>query len=729
MCLIYLYIAHLSRCIESQGFPFSTDFAIQYDEISHRLHITKKSSQSAPIFPIFGVNIKSLNLIVGRNGCGKSTILNLLGMKREDRQDEFPPYSDRNWPSAETGHTWFALYHLAGDTFAAEGYGPELLDRSQTSGMWLQHHYSVGFQYDFNKQDIVPGSIQALQELDMPGEFFEQSGGNSIEDDIKKKHIEKKYIESKCIKSNPLNHLLYLSYHIQTPAPWYSSNSRRMEDGGLGFMFRRTYIGEPDYAGVCRYLYDAVHNREMEEKIASVPSAVKIRIQLSDRLREKEQAYDSAAPETIDYAAQADRKVKFSVGRLIYGEDQKLLSMPIPQISAYMKKNYQQEEEYTFRQCMVIKYLENVLGTLLIRKQVPSKIKYQEPDEAGNGAEARYEYRKGYLLAFLKELLKVEYEENYDSGMLLDSEDYRLAEDFCRAIEQIPEPYFERGELVSVPLKECQENFLIPFMKVYDRNQKESHTLNHEAFLRVSVENLSSGEIRFIGLYASLYSGILRNSAYSKGDTCILLLDEPDERFHPEWSRQFIKNLTELLQTEPFSDYQYQIIMATHSPLLLSDVPKENICCLECRDGYTVQSKAAYGFMSNINDILLDSFFVESPFGAFAETYVDGIMEELGRLEDRIENKKKENRKTIQETGQKASLKGKWSEEKLGHRRVARYRRQDQDDDRNKFYNKEAFVKEKQQLHRLEVKIQIIDEPIIREGLERKIHTLRRQLW
>lgn len=157
--------------------------------------------------------------------------------------------------------------------------------------------------------------------------------------------------------------------------------------------------------------------------------------------------------------------------------------------------------------------------------------------------------------------------------------------------------------------------------------------------IEINFRNLSSGEAFYLAFYASLYWGINQMKNHFPGDTCILLLDEPDRCFHPEWSRRFIKNLTETLTSSPFNKFNYQIIIATHSPLLLSDVLKEDIICLNTtEDGNIRVEKAPYGFMSNINDILLDSFFMEAPYGAWAEEYVNKLIKQINEISLDIKN-------------------------------------------------------------------------------------------
>ena len=122
-------------------------------------------------------------------------------------------------------------------------------------------------------------------------------------------------------------------------------------------------------------------------------------------------------------------------------------------------------------------------------------------------------------------------------------------------------------------------------------------------------------------------------------DTCILLMDEPDSSFHPEWSRNFIKNLIDFLQIKGFLNYRFQIIMTTHSPIILSDILKDDIICLDydMEEGKTVFKKSEFGFMSNINEIMIDTFFVKGVVGTFAEEIVDQLIRDINNLQKGIE--------------------------------------------------------------------------------------------
>lgn len=71
---------------------------------------------------------------------------------------------------------------------------------------------------------------------------------------------------------------------------------------------------------------------------------------------------------------------------------------------------------------------------------------------------------------------------------------------------------------------------------------------------------------------------------------------------------------------------------------MLSDVPSRNIRCLDIVDGHTVVKESDYGLMSNINDIMISSFFVCKPFGTFAESYVNGLIERINDYGKKLRN-------------------------------------------------------------------------------------------
>ena len=91
-------------------------------------------------------------------------------------------------------------------------------------------------------------------------------------------------------------------------------------------------------------------------------------------------------------------------------------------------------------------------------------------------------------------------------------------------------------------------------------------------------------------------------------------MDEADLTYHPEWQRQLIKILTAFLPLEFGSCglNNIQLILTTHSPLLLGDIPPNNVIYLK------ENTNNINTFGQNIHTILKDSFFLKNGIGAFA---------------------------------------------------------------------------------------------------------------
>ena len=49
---------------------------------------------------------------------------------------------------------------------------------------------------------------------------------------------------------------------------------------------------------------------------------------------------------------------------------------------------------------------------------------------------------------------------------------------------------------------------------------------------------------------------------------------------HPEWQRTFLKDLISFVN-KTFQSNRIQIVLTSHSPFLISDLPKESVILLE----------------------------------------------------------------------------------------------------------------------------------------------------
>lgn len=127
----------------------------------------------------------------------------------------------------------------------------------------------------------------------------------------------------------------------------------------------------------------------------------------------------------------------------------------------------------------------------------------------------------------------------------------------------------------------------------------------------------------------------------------IVLLDEADLTFHPTWKKKYVKALLTALphifnSSPMFKDEKtkptFQIIFTTHDPLSLSDLPNANVVYIERKNyeskanimDYDNVDRPPKTFGANISDLLADSFFVEdSLIGDFAKDKINKVIDWL----------------------------------------------------------------------------------------------------
>lgn len=149
----------------------------------------------------------------------------------------------------------------------------------------------------------------------------------------------------------------------------------------------------------------------------------------------------------------------------------------------------------------------------------------------------------------------------------------------------------------------------------------------------ISFKKLSAGEKQFIYTVSSiLYHAENLKSVDEEEEDRVkyhqvnLVFDEVELCFHPEYQRTFLSKLVGTLKRLELSNSMaFNIVFATHSPFILSDIPTDFIMYLDNgkqRNGEEFKNP----FGANINDILHQSFFLNHGFiGEFARKKIESL--------------------------------------------------------------------------------------------------------
>lgn len=140
----------------------------------------------------------------------------------------------------------------------------------------------------------------------------------------------------------------------------------------------------------------------------------------------------------------------------------------------------------------------------------------------------------------------------------------------------------------------------------------------------IPLRKLSSGERQFLFTTSCVIYHLMNLRSVRKDRPKYrnynVVLDEVEICFHPEYQRTFLRDLILLINRSGITDKcGINILMTTHSPFILSDIPQTNILYLE--DGER-KSREDFKkpFAANVNDILYQDFFMKKGFmGALAQ--------------------------------------------------------------------------------------------------------------
>ncbi len=223
-------------------------------------------------------------------------------------------------------------------------------------------------------------------------------------------------------------------------------------------------------------------------------------------------------------------------------------------------------------------------------------------------------------------------------------------ETFIKDIEQIVRNDANRQDMASKNQgREIQivartiENFIEGYSNLRIKRVPHPHMLvdkNEDTF---NLEQLSHGEKNLIALVGDIARRLSISNPNSekplKGDG-IILIDEVDLHLHPAWQRLIIPKLTELFPN-------CQFFITTHSPQVLSHVKPKNIFLLKNKNNELSWTKPEESYGKNTDRILEDILGVTSRpqktkkdlqevFKLIEENKLDEALKSVAKIENEI---------------------------------------------------------------------------------------------
>ncbi|WP_144423942.1 ATP-binding protein [Chryseobacterium sp. ERMR1:04] len=298
--------------------------------------------------------------------------------------------------------------------------------------------------------------------------------------------------------------------------------------------------------------------------------------------------------------------------------------------------------------------INNLLLAIFINFQIDEKkysinnpSKYQIPL---NETESAFEYitrffeeMKGYQVRIENDEVRIT---RYDLLSSIIPEFIEFMEDLIK--RKIIKVTLGEGTQFNLPLTEETEEI---FQRLRDYYLKVKGV---STFFNFRWRSLSTGEQSYLSFMSRFYH-IKHHEHHKLQKNLVIMIDEGDACYHPEWQRQFF-NLTLNYLSALFSEHTIQLIFTANTPFLSSDLPKSNVLFLE-KTGkrtslyHSKENNRIQTFAANIHTLYSNSFYMDGILiGAFAKNKLDKIIKYLN--DKKVTSRNEDYLKTIRLIGE-----------------------------------------------------------------------------
>ncbi len=243
---------------------------------------------------------------------------------------------------------------------------------------------------------------------------------------------------------------------------------------------------------------------------------------------------------------------------------------------------------------------KNIKETKLLTEKLDKKI-----TKLKNCATCWFEDEEGITIDFyFEEITKKAVQANFDDAFdffqtlkILYVLNHRIVEDYIKEDVYQSKGYYTENKL-PIPIAEEHTFYFLD----YFIETKKSKT-------PLLMRQLSDGEHQF--LHTMGVCLLLKNHR------SLILLDEPETHFNPDWRSKFIKILKNSIEASGNNNLLKDIILTSHSPFIISDCLPDKVIIFEknAETNYDVICKSANDFDPSFNtygtaiDIIVEKIF------------------------------------------------------------------------------------------------------------------------
>lgn len=591
MKLIYIYIQRF-RNIERQEINLSDKFSVNLD--GSALRIVRKEPNAAMDYMYGNSFMRDLHVIVGKTGSGKTNLLHLLGMDEWDRYNE----------SKE--HSYLMLYKKeAVDEFLAEIVNMEIDGFNTQSGhrTWElgKNQVIATFRYDYEHHRIYDARNAESKDREytyVVNAFDRYSYANCPYEDKKMESIQEKdgFIPRMLTQMGRADVSLEYEYLKDYLAQFSEDSIKR----------RTSFVIKRDN-------WKDFHKFELDEDLMKSDYWT-----YESRLQEKEERNRAAGRRGV--------KATYPKGTT---PKSRFIHDLMTDFAIYLRK---------WADCVDEGFPMETFDYWIPRIY---DLGIEDPTELPDFEKISLDKRIDWLCQYIDFHTD---EITGNKGLVWQAgSDVR---DLYHILMKMDDRYFSDEEF-SIPVMEIDLAQGSPMADLFERMgqyRPDEAEVFPQMLLPYHWTYVSSGEYQYAKVWGVIEEYGERLKLQGQGQkyeqalqpNILLLIDEPESYMHPEMCRTFISKMQAIL-TRRNPNAEFQVLMSTHSPFMLSDVLSDQVIKMDYDERgmcHITQSETPY-FAANIHSIMADGFFLKYTIGEQARLFLTNKYELLNRMVDR----------------------------------------------------------------------------------------------